>query len=47
MVTMMLLTMRRSIMVEFTLPLSMQVMGWLATTAMAATTVAMVCSWLE
>ena len=47
MVTMMLLTMRRSIMAGFTLPLPMQVMGWLATAVMAATTVAMVCSWLE
>jgi Mn2+/Fe2+ NRAMP family transporter len=46
MITMMLLTMRRSIMAGFTLPLPMQVMGWLATTAMAATAVAMVGSWL-
>jgi NRAMP (natural resistance-associated macrophage protein)-like metal ion transporter len=47
MVTMMLLTMRRSIMARFTLPLPLQVMGWLATATMAATIVAMVCSWLE
>jgi NRAMP (natural resistance-associated macrophage protein)-like metal ion transporter len=47
MVTMMLLTMRRSIMAGFTLPLSLQIMGWVATAAMAATAVAMVCSWLE
>lgn len=47
MVTMMLLTMRRSIMARFTLPVPLQVMGWLATATMAATTVAMVCSWLE
>jgi Mn2+/Fe2+ NRAMP family transporter len=47
MVTMMLLTRRRSIMAGFTLPRPMQLMGWLATTVMAATTVAMVCSWLE
>jgi NRAMP (natural resistance-associated macrophage protein)-like metal ion transporter len=46
MVMMMLLTMRRSIMAGFTLPLPMQVMGWLATAAMATTTVAMVASWL-
>jgi NRAMP (natural resistance-associated macrophage protein)-like metal ion transporter len=47
MVTMMLLTMRRSIMAGFTLPLSLQIMGWVATAAMVATAVAMVCSWLE
>jgi NRAMP (natural resistance-associated macrophage protein)-like metal ion transporter len=46
MVTMMLLTMRRSIMAGFTLLLSLQIMGWLATVTMAATTVAMVISWL-
>jgi len=46
MVTMMLLTMRRSIMAGFTLPLSLQILGWLATATMAATVVAMVCSWL-
>ena len=47
MVTMMLLTMRRSIMAGFTLPLSLQIMGWIATAAMAATVVAMVASWLR
>jgi Mn2+/Fe2+ NRAMP family transporter len=41
MVAMMLLTMRRSIMAEFTLPLPLHVMGWLATATMAATVVAM------
>ncbi len=46
MITMMLLTMHRSIMAGFTLPVPMQVMGWLATAAMAVTAVAMVCSWL-
>jgi Mn2+/Fe2+ NRAMP family transporter len=46
MVTMMLLTMRRSIMAGFTLPLPMQVMGWLATATMAAAAIAMVLSWL-
>jgi hypothetical protein len=46
MVTMMLLTMRQSIMAAFTLPLSLQIMGWIATVAMAATVVAMVASWL-
>jgi len=47
MVTMMLLTMRRSIMAGFTLTLPLQAMGWLATATMAATVIAMVCSWLE
>jgi NRAMP (natural resistance-associated macrophage protein)-like metal ion transporter len=47
MITMMLLTRRRSIMAGFTLPLPMQVMGWLATIAMAVTAIAMVCSWLD
>src|SRR6202790_4588543 len=47
MITMMLLTMRRSIMAGFTLPLSLLVMGWVATATMAATVVAMVWSWLE
>lgn len=47
MVTMMCLTMRRSIMAGFTLPLPLQVMGWLATATMAATVVGMVASWLE
>ena len=47
MVTMMLLTMRRSIMAGFTLPLSLQILGWLATATMAATVLAMIWSWLE
>ena len=47
MVMMMRLTMRRSIMAGFTLPLPLQVMGWLATAAMAVTVVAMIASWLE
>jgi Mn2+/Fe2+ NRAMP family transporter len=47
MVMMMRLTMRRSIMAGFTLPLPLQVMGWLATAVMAVTVVAMVASWLE
>ncbi len=47
MVMMMRLTMRRSIMAGFTLPLPLKVMGWLATAAMAATVVAMVASWME
>jgi hypothetical protein len=34
-------------MANFTLPRSLQVMGWLATVAMAATVVAMVVSWFE
>jgi NRAMP (natural resistance-associated macrophage protein)-like metal ion transporter len=47
MVTMMYLTMRRSIMAEFTLPLPLQIMGWIATATMAVTVVAMVASWFE
>lgn len=47
MVMMMLLTMQRSIMAAFTLPLPLQIMGWIATVAMAATVVAMVASWIE
>jgi Mn2+/Fe2+ NRAMP family transporter len=46
MVTMMLLAMSRSIMAGFTLPLPLLVPGWLATATMAATTIAMVASWL-
>jgi Mn2+/Fe2+ NRAMP family transporter len=48
MVMMMCLTMRRSIMAGFTLPLPLplRVMGWVATATMAITTVAMVASWL-
>jgi Mn2+/Fe2+ NRAMP family transporter len=47
MVTMMYLTMRRSMMAGFTLPLPLQIMGWIATAAMALTVVAMVVSWFE
>jgi Mn2+/Fe2+ NRAMP family transporter len=47
MVMMMRLTMRPSVMAEFTLPLPLQVMGWLATATMTATVVAMVASWLK
>jgi NRAMP (natural resistance-associated macrophage protein)-like metal ion transporter len=46
MIMMMRLTMRPAIMARFTLPRPLQVMGWLATAAMAATVVAMVGSWL-
>jgi len=46
MVMLMCLTMRRSIMAGFTLPTPLLVMGWVATTAMAAAAVAMVVSWL-
>jgi Mn2+/Fe2+ NRAMP family transporter len=46
MVMMMRLTMRPAIMADFTLPRRLQVMGWVATAAMAATVVAMVASWL-
>jgi Mn2+/Fe2+ NRAMP family transporter len=47
MVTMMLMTMRRSIMERFTLPLALQIMGWAATATMATTVVAMIWSWLR
>jgi Mn2+/Fe2+ NRAMP family transporter len=47
MVMMMCLIRRPAIMANFTLPRSLQVMGWLATVAMAATVVAMVVSWFE
>jgi hypothetical protein len=46
MVTMMCLTMRRSIMAGFTLPLGLRIMGWLATATIAVTVVAMVWSWV-
>jgi Mn2+/Fe2+ NRAMP family transporter len=46
MVMMMRLTMRPAIMADFTLPRRLQVMGWVAPAAMAATVVAMVASWL-
>jgi len=41
----MLLTMRPAIMGPFTLPRSLQAVGWAATAAMAATVVALVWSW--
>jgi Mn2+/Fe2+ NRAMP family transporter len=47
MITMMRLAMRPSVMAGFTLPLLLQVMGWLATATMAVTVVAMVASWLK
>jgi Mn2+/Fe2+ NRAMP family transporter len=47
MVTMMLLTMRRSITAGFTLPLSLLIVGWVGTATMAVTTVAMVASWFD
>jgi NRAMP (natural resistance-associated macrophage protein)-like metal ion transporter len=47
MVMMMRLTRRPAIMASFTLPRSLQAMGWLATAAMAATVVAMIGSWVE
>jgi Mn2+/Fe2+ NRAMP family transporter len=47
MVTMMLLTMRRSITPGFTLPLSLLIVGWVGTATMAVTTVAMVASWFD
>jgi NRAMP (natural resistance-associated macrophage protein)-like metal ion transporter len=47
MVAMMYLTMRRSIMARFTLPLPLQIIGWIATATMAATVVAMIASWFE
>jgi NRAMP (natural resistance-associated macrophage protein)-like metal ion transporter len=46
MVTMMFLTMRRSVMTRFTLPPTLQIMGWLATSTMTATVIAMIWSWL-
>ncbi len=47
MVMMMRLTMRPTIMARFTLPRPLQIMGWVATAAMAATVVAMIGSWFE
>jgi hypothetical protein len=41
------LTISRSITAGFTLPLQLQVMGWLATAAMAVTVLATIASWLE
>ena len=46
MVTMMHLTMQRPIMGQFTLPLSLRILGWLATATMGATVIALVWSWL-
>jgi len=46
MVMMMCLTVRRSIMAEFTLPLPLLIMGWAATATMAAATVGLIASWL-
>jgi len=46
MVTMMLLSRRQVIMAGFTLPLSLQIMGWLATATMTATVIAMAWSWV-
>ncbi len=43
---MMRLTMHRSIMAEFTLPVSLHVLGWISTAVMALTVVAMIWSWL-
>jgi Mn2+/Fe2+ NRAMP family transporter len=47
MIMMMRLTMRPTIMARFTLPRTLQMAGWLATSVMAATVVAMVVSWFE
>ena len=47
MVTMMFMTMRRTVMARFTLPPVLQIMGWLATATMATTVVAMIWSWLK
>jgi Mn2+/Fe2+ NRAMP family transporter len=47
MVTMMFMTMRRSVMAGFTLTPALQIMGWLATATMATTAVAMIWSWLK
>ncbi len=45
MAMMMRLTMRRAIMAEFTLPWSLQALGWISTAAMGATVVGMIWSW--
>jgi NRAMP (natural resistance-associated macrophage protein)-like metal ion transporter len=47
MVTMMFMTMRRTVMAEFTLTPALQIMGWLATATMASTVVAMIWSWVK
>jgi len=46
MVMMMRLTMRQTVMAGFTLPLTLQMIGWLATAVMATTVAAMGASWL-
>jgi Mn2+/Fe2+ NRAMP family transporter len=46
MVAMMNLSMRPNIMAEFTLPLALQVLGWLATIVMALTVGLMAWAWL-
>ncbi|BEU28372.1 divalent metal cation transporter [Paraburkholderia sp. 22B1P] len=45
MVAMMLLAMRKDIMAGFTLPLTLRVLGWIATIVMATTVVAMAITW--
>jgi NRAMP (natural resistance-associated macrophage protein)-like metal ion transporter len=45
MVLMMLLAVRPSVMGKFTLPRSLQILGWIATAAMAASAAAMIVSW--
>jgi len=47
MVTMMFMTMRRTVMAGFTLTPALQIMGWLATATMATSVVAMIWSWLK
>ena len=47
MVTMMFMTMRRTVMARFTLPPVLQIMGWLATATMATAVVAMIWSWVK
>jgi hypothetical protein len=46
MVIMMLLAMRPAVMGSFVLPRPLQVMGWLATVAMAVTVAGLVWSWV-
>jgi NRAMP (natural resistance-associated macrophage protein)-like metal ion transporter len=46
MALMMHLTMRRAVMGKFTLPRPLQLIGWLATAAMAASAAVMIASWL-
>jgi Mn2+/Fe2+ NRAMP family transporter len=47
MVTMMFMTVRRAVMARFTLPRTLQIMGWLATSTMATTVAALIWSWLK